>query len=285
MFNVAVVNDWHAIAEVYSHADRNSSDWIIYTFFVSGICFMVFIMINVITAFFVESFVTKTNEPAEDNHPAEEKSSKLKSSRFKIQNSENTNVRRVQSSEELFSHSFFEDEDDEDSLIDQHVSLNSYTSSTSTEPFAAFDIYEREGFDNIMRSVAGATDGEQEAFARSVCNYLERFESLTSGREKVGYMVCCQQSMNRFGNRRFQTFSRGFLTDDTVHKVVSGMHSELLALTSTRKNSFGNRCLVRSFPQTDGGPSRHLEIAATLLRHQPAATLFASRIRQNEANE
>ena len=55
MFNVAVVNDWHAIAQVFFYADRNSSDFIVYLFFVSAICFMVFIMINVITAFFVES--------------------------------------------------------------------------------------------------------------------------------------------------------------------------------------------------------------------------------------
>ena len=187
----------------------------------------------------------------------------------------------------LSSGSFFlEDEDadlDFEPLLDQNISGNSTASITSTENFASFDIYEREGFDSIMRTVAGATHDEQEAFARSVCNYLERFESLTSGREKVGYMVCCQQSLNRFGNRRFQTSSRSFLGDDTLHQVVSDMHSELLALTSTRKNSFGNRCLVRTFPQIDGVSSRHLEISATLLRHQPAATLFASRIRTSKA--
>jgi len=55
MFNVAVVNDWHAIAEIYLYADRNSSDWIVYSFFISALCFMVFLMINVIIAFFVES--------------------------------------------------------------------------------------------------------------------------------------------------------------------------------------------------------------------------------------
>jgi len=289
MFNIAVVNDWHAIAEVYLYADRHSSQLIVYPFFVSAICFMVFIMINVITAFFVEAFVTKTNEPADDIYSAEEKASTLKSC-FRIQNSENTNVRRVCSSDNLSTGILLEDEDADlgyDALLDQNLLVNSAASTcgTSTDTFASFDIYEREGFDNIMRTVAGATDDEQEVFARIVCNYLERFESLTSGREKVGYMVCCQQSLNRFGNRRFQTSSRSFLTDDTLHKVVSDMHSELLALTSTRKNSFGNRCLVRTFPQIDGESSRHLEIAATLLRHQPAATLFVSRIRMSKATE
>ena len=152
--------------------------------------------------------------------------------------------------------------------------------STASSARASFDIYEREGFDNIMRTVAGSTNDEQEAFARSVCNYLERFESLTSGREKVGYMVCCQQSLNRFGNRRFQTLSRNFVNDCTLHQVVSDMHSELLA----HKNS--ERCLVRTFSEQDDElSSRQLEIAATLIRHQPAATLFSSRIRTSKGTE
>jgi len=278
MFNIAVVNDWHQISKVFLFADRNSSETIVNSFFISAIFFMVYIMMNVITAFFVESFVTKSTDPVEENQSGEKS---MRKGNFKIQNCENTNARRVRSSENFSSLPVFEDNDDDDdyALLDQHErSVNSAVSST-TSVFAAFDIYEREGFDQIMRTVTGMSDGDQEAFARSVCNYLERFESLTSGREKVGYMVCCQQSMNRFGNRRFQSSARCFLTDDTLHKVVSDMHSELLALTSTRKNSFGNRCLVRSFPRLAGDSSQHLEIAATLLRHQPAATLFVSRIR------
>ena len=229
------------------------------------------------------AFVTKTNEPADESNLTEERKSS-----FRIQNSENTNMRHS----EVISLSFDEGGDDDDNgdsepFLDQHASVNSTTSSTmisttssNTEVFAAFDIYEREGFDQIMRAVAGSSDAEQEAFARSVCNYLERFESLTSGREKVGYMVCCQQSMNRFGNRRFQMSARSFISNEMLHKVVSDMHSELLALTSTRKNNFGNRCLVRTFTEKSGLPSHHyFEVAATLLRHQPAATLFSSRIR------
>lgn len=233
------------------------------------------------------AFVTKTSDPADET--SEEKVLQRKNN-FKIQNSENTNVRRVRSSENFSSLSFFEGEEggeDYDLLDQQERSV--YSSTSSTTGFSpAFDIYEREGFDHIMRTVAGASDEEQEAFARSVCNYLECFESLTSGREKVGYMVCCQRSMNRFGNRRFQSSAKSYVTDDTLHKVVSDMHSELLALTSTRKNNFGNRCLVRTFPQIliEGDtkdPCNYLEIAATLLRHQPAATLFVSRIRSNKA--
>ena len=217
----------------------------------------------------VAAFVTKTNEPSDnEQHDATEEKA---SNRFRIQNSENTNVRRVQSTEN-FTFGSFEEESSEIDL-NPDVSMNSTASSAR----ASFDIYEREGFDNIMRTVAGSTNDEQEAFARSVCNYLERFESLTSGREKVGYMVCCQQSLNRFGNRRFQTLSQNFVNDCTLHQVVSDMHSELLA----QKNS--ERCLVRTFSEQD--ESRQLEIAATLIRHQPAATLFSSRIRTSKGTE
>lgn len=235
------------------------------------------------------AFVTKTTDAPDENHHQSDENhvSQNGSGAFRIQNSENTNVRRIRSTENI-SYIFKNDEEGDNHSEDLNESIRSTASSTNTDNFAAFDIYEREGFDQIMRTVAGASDEEQEAFARSVCNYLERFESLTSGREKVGYMVCCQQSMNRFGNRRFQTSARSFVTTEMLHKIVSDMHSELLVLTSTRKNNFGDRCLVRTFPQLAGaatGTSRHLEIAATLLRHQPAATLFTSRIRPNTLSD
>ena len=54
MFNIFIVNDWHAIAEVFLYADRCSSPLIVYPFFVTGLCIGVFIMLNVVTAFFVE---------------------------------------------------------------------------------------------------------------------------------------------------------------------------------------------------------------------------------------
>jgi len=272
MFNVAVVNDWHAIAEVYLYAERNGSPLIVYTFFVSAICITVFIMLNVITAFFVESFVTKRHDPADDNLGDDKE---VQHRGFKIRTGENSNVKRILKSSTHVSESI---EDDEPSSTSPDIEPEPSVSSTaSSAEIFSFDIYEREGFDNIMRTVAGSSDAEQEAFARSVCNYFEIFESLASGREKVGYMICCQQSMNRFGNRRFQTSARGFTTDDTLHKVVSDMHSEVLALT-TRKNNFEDKCLVRTFPhQSDA--TKILEISATLLRYQPAATLLVSRIK------
>ena len=54
VFNVLVVNDWHALAGIFRYADQCSSPWIVYPYFVSVILIAVFIMLNVITAFFVE---------------------------------------------------------------------------------------------------------------------------------------------------------------------------------------------------------------------------------------
>lgn len=54
MFQVLVVNDWHAIAEVFLYANRCSSPTIVYPFFILGNLFGVSILLNVITAFFVE---------------------------------------------------------------------------------------------------------------------------------------------------------------------------------------------------------------------------------------
>lgn len=55
VFNVMVVNDWHEIARVFLHADRFSEPYIVYPYFVTVVLIAVSIMLNVITAFFVES--------------------------------------------------------------------------------------------------------------------------------------------------------------------------------------------------------------------------------------
>lgn len=200
-----------------------------------------------------------------------------RSSDFSIKTGENTNVKRISSSRRLTD--IAEPEEQAPVLTAEE---NSEDSMVSGEDFA-FDVFEREGFDQIMRTVAGtASVEEEEAFARSVCASLEMFENLVPGREKVGFMVCCQQSMNRFGITRFQNAAKDFIQGDVLHKVVSDMHAELLVLTSRKK--FENRCLVRSFPhKTD--PSLRLEISASLLRHQPAVSLLVSCVMPSEAND
>jgi len=55
VFNVMVVNDWHEIARVFLYADRFSEPRFVYPYFVVVVLVAVCVMLNVITAFFVES--------------------------------------------------------------------------------------------------------------------------------------------------------------------------------------------------------------------------------------
>lgn len=284
VFNVLVVNDWHAIAQVFLHANRCSSPYIVYPFFVAAICCAVFIMVNVVTAFFVEckSCISSRSINSDDNSlPLEafvndEESYPTRSGDFNIKTGENTATRRVATARGLTELS--EPAEEEPFTASDEVSAKSETSTVF-----AYDVYEREGFDQIMRTVAGsAAADEHEMFARSVSNYFEIFESLTPGREKVGYLLCCQKSMNRFGNRRFQNSAKDYLNPDALHKVVGDMHSELMVLTSRRR--FENRCLVREFPHR-ADPSLRLEITASLLRQQPAVSLLVSRLRSRNSKE
>ena len=258
MFQVCVVNDWHAIAEVFLYATRCASPYIVYPFFVLGNLIGVSIMLNVVTAFFVESFVTKLDESHEG--PLEVTAKVHKERDFNILTSESTrSVKRMPSASE-FNEDRGADADSEESSISE---------------FYEFDVFEREGFDKIMQTVAGASN---EDLARNLCHYLEVFEKMTPGRETVGYLVCDQHSLERFGNRRFQAKSLGFLAENDLHVVVSDMNAELLAL-SARPSFEMDRSLARLFPHPNN-PKRILEVSASLLRRHPALSLFVSRVKE-----
>jgi len=262
MFQVLVVNDWHAIAEVFLYAKRCSSPYIVYPFFITGNLIGVAILLNVIIAFFVGSFVTSL-----DFRSTTETESEGKEREFSIRTSENTNVRRITSQISL-----------NQLVLGNEGSLNNANSegsllSDSTEPFH-FDVFEREGFDKIMQTVSGGVSS-QDDFARQVCNHLETFETLIAGRARVGFLVCCQQTMNRYGNLRFQNNAKGFVGKNALHVVVSDMHSELIALSA--RNTFDDRSLIRTFSHKDDA-NKILEISASLLRRQPAMSLFVSSI-------
>jgi hypothetical protein len=93
--------------------------------------------------------------------------------------------------------------------------------------------------------------------------------------DRVGYVVCCQQTMNRYGNRRFEIEAADFIDKMELHSLVSSMHGELLALSAT--DSFDERSIVRNLTHPTN-PSKRLVLSATILRRQPALSLFVSRI-------
>ena len=248
MFQVLIVNDWHAIAEVYLHASKYASPYIVYPFFVGANLVSVSIMLNCLIAFFVGAFVTKLDEESVDDHEIEEVViTRQKKRDFNIDTAVRKSTRMVSSRSTSF--------------LDES---NHSNGSSGTEVFE-FDVFEREGFDKIMRTVARGAD-DADAYAKDFCDMLELFERLSPGPSKLGYLVCCQQTMNRFGNRRFQTLAEQFMEVNQLHAVVSSMHAELLS------------------PEKKEGPVQRdfakdgiaLRVSASLLRQQPAISLFVS---------
>jgi hypothetical protein len=288
---VLVVNDWNAIAKVFLNADRCSHPWIVYPFFVLGNLIGVSIMLNVLTAFFVESFVTKINEDSDDNLGGPDggrgsgptdavpttPTRRKDRNDFTIQTPENSRtVRRVSSS----TSSLFESHPHEASFEvgGGGGDADFDDSDGSDSELYEFDVYERQGLEKIMQTVAGvgsSAPNYNSDFARQLCDYFETFEGLAAEREPVGFLVCDQLTMERFGNRRFQLLSVGFMEATDLHQIVSDMHSELLALASRIQD----RSLIRTFQEGD----RVFEISATLLRRHPALSLFVTRVRVSPA--
>lgn len=281
IFQSLVVNDWNAIARVFQFADRCSNAYIVYPFFVMINLIAVSIMLNVMTAFFVQSFVTKFNDdkdaPAEATTTVPKERSPFATSVRELQLSIRDPVRKILSSsasKSKSSGSFKQSHKSKPSNIDESdrgADADSETSSISE--MLEFDVYERECFDTIMQTVSGSH--YQTDYARQVCHYLEICERLTPYRDTIGYLVCDQQSLERFGNRRFKTKSIGFLEENELHAVITDVHSELLSLAP--RPSMDDMSIQRNF-QHKRDLLKVLEISASLLRRHPALSLFVSRI-------
>eukprot|EP00543_Licmophora_paradoxa_P009629 CAMPEP_0202478286 /NCGR_PEP_ID=MMETSP1360-20130828/94381_1 /ASSEMBLY_ACC=CAM_ASM_000848 /TAXON_ID=515479 /ORGANISM="Licmophora paradoxa, Strain CCMP2313" /LENGTH=456 /DNA_ID=CAMNT_0049105563 /DNA_START=1162 /DNA_END=2532 /DNA_ORIENTATION=+ len=250
MFQVLVVNDWHAIAEVYLYAEAGSSPYIVYPFFVGANLIAVCIMLNCLTAFFVGAFVTKLNEG--DKGHNEVVTSTHKRKEFMIDSSRGYISKTISSS----------------TVFDEDRESGSRRSADSTS--VEFEVFEKEGFDKIMRTVAGGEEEEDDDFAKELCKILEIFESLSPTRQKVGYIVCCQQTLNRYGNKRFQTLASGFMDESTLHTTISDMHAEL-----TTSIPMGTS-VHRSF--SDKSNEKNLEITGSLIRDKSPISLFACKV-------
>ena len=260
MFQVLVSNDWQAIAEVYLYATRNSSPYLVYPFFVCATLISVSILLNCLTAFFVGAFVTRLDEGMIDNDYHTEVLTTSQRARDFSSQSPPRSIKRTSSKRSLT---------EEDDVISER------STGTNTNPHVfEFDVFEREGFDKIMRTVGGGSESDGQ-YAKDVCDMLEVFENLSPGESRVGYLVCCQHSMNRYGNRRFQMLTSPFLTDSDLHAAVSDMHTEILTMAGQ------DQSLHRSFVGPNGAGDS-LEISASLLRQHPTVSLFVARINSGE---
>lgn len=91
---------------------------------------------------------------------------------FSIRTSENSNNKRVTSSNNLAQ--LAGDADDESEAHDAD------SEGSSDSELFEFDVYERDGYDKIIQTVSGGQ--HQDDFARQVCRHLELFESLCPSR-------------------------------------------------------------------------------------------------------
>mmetsp|Transcript_22693 Transcript_22693/g.33507 ORF Transcript_22693/g.33507 Transcript_22693/m.33507 type:complete len:807 (-) Transcript_22693:66-2486(-) len=274
MFQVLVINDWHEIAEVYLHATRNASPLIVYPFFIGANLISVNIMLNCTIAFFVAAFAAKLDQREFTIDGSSRSMQKLSSyqhcsvlecgsensliekCKAKVINAINDSARNVSP-----SLSFGDECTGENPMIN---SMTSWLSENShPHDYYEFEVYERQGFDNIMKTVAGSKD-DTEACIKEVCNLIETIEHL--GQVKLDYMIYCEQTTSRIGNQGFQKLSMEFMTLDEMYSIVTEMHAQLLP----QKN---NRSLIRNFEER----SRVLQISASLVREYPSISMFVLR--------
>eukprot|EP00957_Ditylum_brightwellii_P018887 1420348-Ditylum_brightwellii.AAC.1 len=158
MFQVLAMNVWHAIAKVYTRADRFSSDIIVYTFFVGENLFHVSNLLNALTSFFVGAFVMKVSG-----------SGNTDVSNTSTNGQSDLVVESMQTVQSFLSMDMYQ------SLTDDSVG------KTKTNSGLEFVVSKRQCFDTIMNIVAGGGNENDSSTAQKACEYLEFFESLSPG--------------------------------------------------------------------------------------------------------
>jgi len=249
MFNIFVVNDWNAIANVYLHADRCSSPYIVYFFFISANLVGVSIMMNVLTAFFVGAFVTQVESKRDG-----ETSDGTPKIRVRMTNENTTLSTR------------------DTPRIER---VNSYGGTRSE-----FRVYQRQGYDDVIQAVTG--DNDAISVAKKAHDILEIFERLSPAiDQQVAYLICRQQSQDYFGNKNFLSISKIYIIDIEIHGVIADMLSELIESPSAgpADKNRSSCCLQRVFlPLVKCSDERQLVISASLINQNPHVGLFVARI-------
>lgn len=232
IFQLLVINDWHAIALVFILPDY-ATNTLVYPFFVLANLVLTSVLLNVMIAFFVNAFVTKATD--------------------------NTMVIRTENSERMRK------------SIRHSESLQSRSSySTAGEREQLVTISERQGFDTIMRIIAG--DGKEDDSARLCSRVLELFEQISLPPEKVGYLVACQKSNTRYGNQRMMNLVEQFMDARTMHRIIAEMAVEMTNLPEGRSTAG----LKRTFDAPE--ISQRLEIRASLLEAGSSICLFVGKM-------
>jgi hypothetical protein len=188
MFNIFVVNDWQTIAGVYLTADRFSSPYIVYPFFIGANLIGVNIFLNVLTAFFVGAFVTKVEK-------------KNLGRRDNLQLSMSMRVDAI------------------------HDNILVSSSNQQGELAPSFHIMERRCYDNVISTITG---DEASDIATKACEILKTFERLIPLGEGIGYLIAYHECKDYTMNPCFLGLVKGFIKhDDDLQSVVSEIFRNL----------------------------------------------------------
>ena len=197
MYQVLVINDWHAIAAVFLGI---SDSLVVYTFFISANLITVSIFLNVMVSFFVGAF--SLDEAS-------------KSNKGDVTNEETTDTMMVESEAKL---DLPNGERNERELANGHLPLQSQIS---------IEILQREGrFDHLLKSMIGQDDSDMNNATARICEALTLFESLQSQTPDVGFMVSCQQSLARYGNSIFANLFNYFVSENEMHTVLTDIQNQ-----------------------------------------------------------
>eukprot|EP00548_Thalassiothrix_antarctica_P004586 CAMPEP_0194139512 /NCGR_PEP_ID=MMETSP0152-20130528/9144_1 /TAXON_ID=1049557 /ORGANISM="Thalassiothrix antarctica, Strain L6-D1" /LENGTH=711 /DNA_ID=CAMNT_0038837375 /DNA_START=519 /DNA_END=2654 /DNA_ORIENTATION=- len=271
MFQVLIINDWHGISEVYLYATRHANPYIVYPFFVGANLISVNIMLHCMTAFFVGAFITKLDETKSD----EERGAIMKELKDEGDSTIDSSSRSIpklplarnSSSASLYSLNFPTVPFARNSSCASLYSLN-FPTEEMEDDSQDYEVVERQGFDTILRTVTGSNNENADDYIKEVGKMLETFEYLTEGQVNISYMLCCQQTMTRFGNQRFENIAKEYLGTDERHTIVNDMHARLLSPSnmndSIAQNVTKNECTLR--------------FTASLVHDQPAISMIVLRI-------
>ena len=249
LFQVLVVNDWHAIALVFVVPGHTVTNTLVYPFFILANLALTSVLLNVMIAFFVNAFVTKATEKrmiiGADQGGARKKVSSL-----------------------------------ENSILSNDLSagINSEAAATVDQTITTITISERQGFDNILKTIAreSGEDGEDNA-ARIGSQVLQAFEELSMSSDntstKIGYLVSCRKSKHRYGNQRLMNHIRPYMDARTLHQIIGEMSMELADFAEDgAAASYTLERMIRA-----PGETKTLEIRASLLRGS-TVSLFVTRL-------
>jgi len=249
LFQVLVVNDWHAIALVFILPGHAATNALVYPFFIIANLALTSVLLNVMIAFFVNAFVTKAT-------------AKL------LIGAEQVGTRRKASGLE---HSILS--------TDLSAGINSEADvATVDQSITTITISERQGFDNILRTIArdSGEEGEENS-ARIGSQMLQAFEELSftsdGSSAKVGYLVSCHKSKHRYGKQRLMNHIKPFMEARTLHQIIGEMSMELANLAEGEAAT--NYTLERIFHVPESAQA--LELRASLLAGS-TVSLFVSRL-------